>query len=83
MADSHWERIEALFDQALALDHPNICTIYDIGESDDGELYIAMAYYQGESSSGAGRSTTAPTCGRWAWCSTRCSPAVCLSAAST
>jgi len=33
---------------ASGLDHPNICTIYDIGETPDGELYIAMAYYDGE-----------------------------------
>jgi tetratricopeptide (TPR) repeat protein len=30
---------------ASALDHPNICTIHDIGSLDDGRLYIAMAYY--------------------------------------
>ncbi len=33
---------------ASALDHPNICTIYQIEETDDGVLYIVMAYYQGE-----------------------------------
>ncbi len=33
---------------ASALDHPNICTIYDIDATEDGELFIAMAYYQGE-----------------------------------
>jgi serine/threonine protein kinase/Tol biopolymer transport system component len=31
-----------------ALDHPNICGVYDIGESDDGRLYLAMAYVPGE-----------------------------------
>ncbi|MBN2355429.1 protein kinase, partial [candidate division KSB1 bacterium] len=32
---------------ASALDHPNICTIYEINETDDGQLYIMMAYYEG------------------------------------
>jgi len=33
---------------ASALDHPNICTVYDIGESPEGDPYIAMAYIEGE-----------------------------------
>ncbi|MBN2414591.1 protein kinase [bacterium] len=32
-----------------ALDHPNICTIHEINESEEGQLYIAMACYEGES----------------------------------
>ncbi len=32
---------------ASALDHPNIGTVYDIGEQ-DGELFIVMALYEGE-----------------------------------
>jgi serine/threonine protein kinase/predicted Zn-dependent protease len=33
---------------ASALDHPNICTIHEINETADGQVFIAMAYYQGE-----------------------------------
>lgn len=33
---------------ASALDHVHICTIYDIGETPEGGLFIAMAYYDGE-----------------------------------
>jgi len=29
------------------LDHPNICTLYDIGETENKELYIAMPFYDG------------------------------------
>ncbi|NNM32277.1 MAG: serine/threonine protein kinase, partial [Gemmatimonadetes bacterium] len=32
---------------ASALDHANICTIYDIDETEDGDLFIAMAFYSG------------------------------------
>src|SRR5437870_3035867 len=33
---------------ASALDHPNICTIHEIDETADGRLFVAMAYYEGE-----------------------------------
>jgi serine/threonine-protein kinase len=33
---------------ASALDHPNICTIYTVDETPEGQLYMAMAYYEGE-----------------------------------
>ena len=33
---------------AAALDHPNICAIHEVGETDDGRFYIAMQYYEGE-----------------------------------
>jgi serine/threonine protein kinase/Tfp pilus assembly protein PilF len=34
---------------ASALDHPNICSIYEIDETADGQMFIAMACYEGES----------------------------------
>ena len=34
---------------ASGLDHPNICNIHEINETPDGQLYISMAYYDGES----------------------------------
>ncbi len=33
---------------ASALDHPNICTIHEIDETDEGQIFIAMACYRGE-----------------------------------
>ena len=33
---------------ASALDHPNICTIHEINETADGQLYLVMAHYAGE-----------------------------------
>jgi TolB-like protein/Tfp pilus assembly protein PilF/predicted Ser/Thr protein kinase len=33
---------------AAALDHPNICTVYEFGE-DDGANFISMAYIEGQS----------------------------------
>ncbi len=32
---------------ASALDHPNICTLHEIGESEDGRTYLAMAFCEG------------------------------------
>src|SRR5262245_36900280 len=34
---------------ASALDHRNVCLIHDIAETADGQLYIIMPYYAGES----------------------------------
>ena len=33
---------------ASALDHPHIATIYEIGHTEAGRLFITMAYYEGE-----------------------------------
>jgi serine/threonine-protein kinase len=33
---------------ASALDHPNICTVHDIEKTDDGQMFIVMACYEGE-----------------------------------
>jgi len=33
---------------ASSLDHPNICTIHEVEESDDGQIVLVMAYYEGE-----------------------------------
>src|SRR5262245_8144157 len=33
---------------ASALDHPNICTVYDVDTTSDGHSFIAMGFYAGE-----------------------------------
>jgi serine/threonine-protein kinase len=33
---------------ASALDHPNVCNIHEIDETEDGQLFLAMACYEGE-----------------------------------
>ena len=33
---------------ASALDHPNVCTVHDIGEAPDGRLFLVMTLYEGE-----------------------------------
>jgi eukaryotic-like serine/threonine-protein kinase len=33
---------------ASCLEHPNICTIHEVDENKDGELFLVMAYYEGQ-----------------------------------
>src|SRR3546814_4526688 len=33
---------------AATLDHPNLCTVYEVGTSDEGWLFMALALYHGE-----------------------------------
>ena len=33
---------------ASTLDHPNVCTVFEIDETNDGQLFLAMACYEGE-----------------------------------
>jgi serine/threonine-protein kinase len=51
----HWgldaalkERFRQEARAVAALDHPNVCAIYEVGETEAGQLFIAMAYYKGQ-----------------------------------
>lgn len=41
-------RFEAEARAVSTLDHPNIATLYETDESEEGQLYMAFAYYDGE-----------------------------------
>jgi eukaryotic-like serine/threonine-protein kinase len=42
------ERLIREAQAASSLQHQNICTIHEVGETDDGEMFICMDYYEGE-----------------------------------
>ncbi|NNE35529.1 MAG: serine/threonine protein kinase, partial [Rhodothermales bacterium] len=42
------ERFVREAQSAAATEHTNICNVYEIDETDDGQLFIAMAYYEGQ-----------------------------------
>lgn len=41
------QRFEAEARAAAAIEHPNICTVHEIDETDDGQMFISMAYCPG------------------------------------
>jgi len=46
--DEHRVRFIHEAKAASALDHPNICSTHEIDETPEGGIFIAMAYYEGE-----------------------------------
>ena len=51
-ADADPERRQRFLKEARAasaLNHPHVCTVYDVGETDDGLPYIAMEFIEGGS----------------------------------
>jgi serine/threonine-protein kinase len=46
--DSAAERFRMEARAVAALEHPNVCTLHEIGETDEGQLYLAMPLYDGE-----------------------------------
>ncbi len=47
-ADTFKDRFLREARAVASLDHPNICAIHEVGETDDGQPFIAMTFYEGE-----------------------------------
>lgn len=47
-SEASHQRFKREASAASSLDHSNIATLYEIGTAPDGQLFIAMAYYDGE-----------------------------------
>jgi serine/threonine protein kinase len=45
LRDRFWREARA----AASVSHPNVCPIYEVGETDDGTLFLAMELLEGES----------------------------------
>jgi serine/threonine-protein kinase len=46
--EAETKRFEHEAKAVSSIDHPNICTFYELGKTESGQLFIAMAYYEGE-----------------------------------
>jgi serine/threonine protein kinase len=44
----HRQRFLTEAKAAAALNHPHVCVVYDVGETDDGRPFIAMEFVEGE-----------------------------------
>ena len=42
------ERFQREARAVAALQHPNICTIHDVGETDDGHVFLVMELFEGQ-----------------------------------
>ncbi len=45
----HWRRFLTEAKAASALNHPHVCVVYDVGETEDGLPFIAMEFVEGQS----------------------------------
>jgi len=47
-SEKSWQRFIQEARVASSIDHPNICTVYEIRELSDGSGFISMAFYEGQ-----------------------------------